>query len=242
MTACAPNLGMVLKEFVRPARHVEGVFLHHSAVSIPTYSAENIHLAHLANGWSCIGYHFFIKTDGVIELGRDIERVPAATAGHNTGSIAICMNGKELDDFTVAQQMALFALCTAINEAYGGEVSFHGHKEVAATLCPAYNYKHILNLDSDGFMMKVAPPEPDILPEMVSFNLRRPVLSKGSRNGNVIIAQRLLPMVTTQMVVADGIFGPKTHMAVEQAQELAGLPVTGVIDLDTWLLLEQVGT
>ena len=32
----------------------------------------------------------------------------------------------------------------------------------------------------------------------------------------------------------DGIFGPKTREAVEAAQTRFGLPVTGVVDRDTW--------
>lgn len=40
-------------------------------------------------------------------------------------------------------------------------------------------------------------------------------------------------------VTADGIFGPATTAAVRAFQELAGLPVDGIVGLQTWLRLEQ---
>lgn len=104
------------------------------------------------NGWSDIGYHFFIKKDGTLQVGRDIERVPAAQKGHNIGTITICVHG--LEDFTEAQFATLRKLCAEINKAYNGEITFHGHNEVANKACPVFDYQTVLSLDFEGYIQK----------------------------------------------------------------------------------------
>ncbi|MFA6983175.1 MAG: peptidoglycan-binding domain-containing protein [Sedimentibacter sp.] len=41
-------------------------------------------------------------------------------------------------------------------------------------------------------------------------------------------------------IVVDGVFGPDTTAAVIAFQILYGLPVTGVVDLETWSRLSEV--
>ena len=43
------------------------------------------------NGWDDVGYHYFIRRDGTLETGRPLERTPAAQAGNNAATIAICV-------------------------------------------------------------------------------------------------------------------------------------------------------
>lgn len=138
--------------FVKPKRHVHTVWLHCSAASRTTISAADIDLWHRQRGWSEIGYHYFIRSTGLCEQGRSIERTGAHVKGHNTGSIGICLNGLHESDFTEAQFDTLRGLCHQINEAYGGEIRFRGHREVAAKLCPVFDYKSVLELDSQGYM------------------------------------------------------------------------------------------
>lgn len=53
------------------------------------------------NGWSDIGYHFVIRRDGKLELGRSLDQdhliepgeVGAHVAGYNSVSIGICLVG-----------------------------------------------------------------------------------------------------------------------------------------------------
>ena len=42
--------------------------LHHAAMSKAT--AQDIHRIHRANGWVGIGYHYFVRKDGLIYRGR----------------------------------------------------------------------------------------------------------------------------------------------------------------------------
>lgn len=136
--------------FRKPKRPAHTVWIHCSASSNPKVDAKTVGEWHKARGWSEIGYHYFIKTDGTLEVGRDIEKVGAHVKDHNTGSIGICLNGLKPTDFTPAQFETLKALCVEIHEAYGGNIRFRGHKEVAAKACPVFDYKSVLKLDPKG--------------------------------------------------------------------------------------------
>ena len=142
--------------FKKPSRKVHTVFVHHSATDNPLHdNTIFIHKVHVEqNGWSDIGYHYFIDKAGNITPCRPLSRRPAAQKGHNKGSIAICLSGRY--DFTKEQQKALTELCNQINDAYDGEMVFKGHKEVAATECPNYPYKEWLNLDERGIMQPIS--------------------------------------------------------------------------------------
>lgn len=154
MSTCAPRLGEELhpESFIRPQRVIDKVFIHCSAASRTSIDAKEINRWHMDRGWDCIGYHFFIKTDGVIQYGRNLERTPAAQGGHNSGAIAICLNGLDVKDFTDAQFAALTALCHEIDGQYTPPVTFHGHNEVAAKACPVFDYKRVLGLDDLGYI------------------------------------------------------------------------------------------
>lgn len=90
--------------FKKPARPVSRVFVHCSASDNPAHdSAAVIDAWHKKRGWSGISYHFFIRKDGALEMGRSVEKTPAAQGGHNTATIAICLHGLEVDKFTEAQ-------------------------------------------------------------------------------------------------------------------------------------------
>lgn len=136
--------------FQKPDRKVNKVFLHCSASDYDHHDDISVikkwHVEE--NGWSDIGYHFFIKSNGEIQAGRSLEKTPAAQKGHNTHTIAICLHGKT--KFTEEQFRSLRKLCAEINEAYSN-ITFHGHNEVAPGRgCPVYSPKDVLGLDENG--------------------------------------------------------------------------------------------
>ena len=93
-----------MTDFIKPKRQIDRVFLHCSASSRPDHGSVDVIKAwHLQRGWSDIGYHYFLPFDGEIQIGRDLENKPAAQAGHNTGTIAICLHGLLKTDFTYNQ-------------------------------------------------------------------------------------------------------------------------------------------
>lgn len=100
---------------------------------------------------SC-GYHFFIRHNGTLQESRDLELIPVAQGGHNTGSIALCLHGLTESTFSKAQFATLNKLCREIYDAYEGQITFHGHCEVSTKSCPVFDYRKVLNLDPFGRM------------------------------------------------------------------------------------------
>lgn len=144
--------------FKKPARRVTAVYLHCSAHDGPEHdNPETMDRWHKARGWSGIGYHFYIDKSGQIFHGRPLEKIPAAQAGFNKGSIAICCGGLLQDKFTAAQFNSLRRLCGEIDAAYSGNMVFRGHCEVSPKTCPVFDYKAVLRLDKNGRIMDGVP-------------------------------------------------------------------------------------
>ncbi len=171
------------QRFVRPKRKVHTVFLHYPAINNPDHdNIDTIAGWHIQDrGWSDIGYHYYINGDGVISCGRSLERIPAAQKNHNNNSIAVCAFGNE------ASLAALKCLCFDIDQAYGGEIQFKGHKEVAATLCPPYEYKKLLKLSPDGRILGGVPTEKKLI-ESGSRTLKNSKAVKDTANGITLIS------------------------------------------------------
>lgn len=63
-----------------------------------------------------VGYHYVIKLNGEVQLGRHTDETGAHVAGHNTDNIGICMIGT--DKFTKAQWDALTLLVADLMKVY----------------------------------------------------------------------------------------------------------------------------
>ena len=226
--------------FQPPARRVERIFLHCSASdSAHADDVEVIRSWHkdpppAGRGWSDIGYHFFIKKDGEIQEGRPLERTPAAQAGLNRGTIAICVHGLAIEKFTQAQYESVIELCTEIDEAYGGMVTFHGHCEVSAKTCPVLPYKEVLGLDTHGSMTQPKTATPQGKPPAQAD---LPVLRLTDRGSAVKELQRRLNARGSHLA-EDGIFGQATLTAVRLVQRDHGLKADGIVGPATWGVLE----
>ncbi|ACI97519.1 N-acetylmuramoyl-L-alanine amidase [Rhodospirillum centenum] len=145
--------------FAVPKRPVHVVFIHCSASDQAAHDdAAVIDQWHRRRGWRGIGYHVFIRGDGTIQRGRPLEDVPAAQAGHNSGSIALCLHG--FHQFSPVQFDSLRRLADAMDAAYaaqGKRLRWRGHREVAAKLCPNFDYRVVLGLDAGGFRRPAVP-------------------------------------------------------------------------------------
>jgi N-acetylmuramoyl-L-alanine amidase len=97
--------------FKAPRRDVNRVFIHCSASDRPEDDDVSvIRKWHTtpdrrdpSKPWRDVGYHYYVRKDGTLQLGRNIEVVPSAQAGHNAHSIAICLGGLREEKFTQAQ-------------------------------------------------------------------------------------------------------------------------------------------
>jgi len=222
--------------FHRPHRSVHRVFLHCSASDRPEHDdIEVIRRWHLQRGFKDVGYHYFIRKNGELQRGRSPEMTPAAQKGHNLHTLAICLHGLRKERFSEAQFDTLRQLSLAIDEAYSGRVSFHGHCEVSPKACPVFDYRKVLKLDRYGTLgLEGAKALPlDDRPLSGAYE-EFPRLRLGSRGKAVEELQELL------FVRVDGIFGPQTARAVRRFRKEAGLTGHAATDALFWeKLLER---
>ncbi|WP_368737465.1 N-acetylmuramoyl-L-alanine amidase [Grimontia sedimenti] len=220
------DIGITM-DFSKPKRPVDRVFLHCSASDSEAHdNIETMRRWHLERGWRDVGYHYFIRKSGELEAGRSLEEVPAAQQGHNTGSIAICLHGLKQEKFTKAQFDTLIALCREIDKAYENQLTFHGHCEVSAKTCPAFDYKTVLGLTESGDRKNAPASEPQ--------RVEQPILELTAKGAAVAHLQALLNEKLQIDLTIDGHFGQLTKAAVISFQRKKGLVDDGTVGRRTW--------
>ena len=111
---------------------------HHSAGN---GSVEQIHQIHKNNGWSGIGYHLYVRTDGTIYQGRPINMIGAHASNNNYDSIGVCFEGNfETSNMTDKQIEAGKEIVAYLKNKYKN-IYFQKHKDVSSTACPGKNFK-----------------------------------------------------------------------------------------------------
>ncbi|MCK3850628.1 hypothetical protein E4O98_07895 [Pseudomonas sp. W2Jun17] len=91
---------------------------------------------HLKRGFVTIGYHYVIRRDGSIEVGRRETEIGAHVAGHNSNSVGVCMvggvdtQGKPSDNFTVPQYETLKVLLGQLTTRYSS-AKIVGHRDLS---------------------------------------------------------------------------------------------------------------
>lgn len=97
------------------------------------------------NKWSDIGYHRVIAPDGSMATGRSLWTIGAHVAGHNAGSIGICLipvvtitkMGKVEDYYTPQQVSALKSYLLELSNLTKIK-KVTGHNQYANKLCPGF--------------------------------------------------------------------------------------------------------
>lgn len=176
----------IVGSFKKPKRKVKNVFLHCSATDNPKCdNPEFIYKVHVAeNGWSDIGYHYYIDKEGTIFECRSLERTPAAQRPFNRDTIAICLGGLDINKFTQQQYDSLRWFCKLIDDAYHGEMIFRGHCEVSSKTCPVIDYKRVLRLDENG---RIKDGVPTIKKLEASKSAHMKAAKKQQDNGDVAV-------------------------------------------------------
>ena len=96
------------------------------------------------NGWRDVGYHYIIRRNGEVELGRSNRDTGAHATGYNHKSISLCMVGGMAEDnsaennFTAQQWTALLDLVKQIKVDYP-EADVIGHNEISEKECPSFD-------------------------------------------------------------------------------------------------------
>ena len=102
------------------------------------FSVDKLRELHVnRNGWSDIGYHFYITTDGEVYKCRPITKNGAHVKGHNKDNIGICLEGglnndtgKPDDTYNHYQMRSLGSLVKFLQ--YGHSISIDkvkGHRD-----------------------------------------------------------------------------------------------------------------
>lgn len=113
------------------------IILHHAAGN---GSVEDIHRIHKNNGWSGIGYHFYVRKNGEIYAGRPDDMIGAHAAGSNYNSIGVCFEGNfETEQMSDAQKQSGKELVAYLKDKYKISV-VQRHRDVNATACPGKNF------------------------------------------------------------------------------------------------------
>jgi len=120
-------------------RLVNKVIIHQSASNNSSHDDINVIRSwHKERGFNDVGYHYFIKKNGEVQIGRSEESVGAHCKGHNFDSIGICLSG--LGEKTTDQLDSLEVLLIDICSRHDLEKKdILGHKDLAATECPGFN-------------------------------------------------------------------------------------------------------
>ena len=111
---------------IKTNRKINKIIIHCSASKEGVdIGVKEIDVLHKKRGFKEIGYHYVVRINGVIEIGRDISKVGAHTTGYNTGSIGICYiggldkTGKKIKDTrTLEQRNSLYQLVKKLMEMY----------------------------------------------------------------------------------------------------------------------------
>lgn len=109
--------------------------------------ADDIREWHLNRGWIDNGYHYVIRKNGMLEIGRDIRKAGAHAKGYNDHSIGICLVGgmgwdsEPVYDYSDAQMSTLRHTITALCSVFGN-VSILGHNDLTSRkTCPNFNVR-----------------------------------------------------------------------------------------------------
>ena len=101
---------------------------------------------HMRQGCVDVGYHYVIRRNGIIELGRPIHAIGNHSKNRNRDSIGICMIGggdskhrPKSPDYTISQMDSLAHLCCTLIRVFP-EADICGHNRIDAnSLCPVFN-------------------------------------------------------------------------------------------------------
>jgi N-acetylmuramoyl-L-alanine amidase len=100
---------------------------------------------HLKRGFRDVGYHFVIRIDGRVELGRPLSSQGSHTRGEND-SIGICyigglnVDGVPTDTMTEMQEISWLRLVDSLRLIFG-HLTIDGHNSFSSKACPSFDVK-----------------------------------------------------------------------------------------------------
>ena len=128
-------------------RHITLIVIHCSAVKPDQQSsAAQIDSWHRQRGFHLgIGYHYVIRRDGTLEMGRPEYMVGAHCKNHNQHSIGVCYEGglnargDPADTRTEAQKRTMRQLINELRERYPKAIVVGHHNLNPLKACPCFD-------------------------------------------------------------------------------------------------------
>ena len=122
--------------------HPEMIIVHHLEGEGEHWTVEAINAMHIhENGWSAIGYHYYIRLDGSVYKGRPDNAIGAHCQGCNTNTLGVSFEGN-YDSRTEMPETQFNAWCelkTYLCNIYGN-MPVYGHREKGSSECPGANF------------------------------------------------------------------------------------------------------
>lgn len=131
-----------------PNRQETNKIVIHCAATKPSMDIgkEEITTWHIQRGFRTIGYHYVIRRDGEVEVGRSQEEIGAHALNHNKDSVGICLVGGLSEDneaeenFTDIQWDILREVVEDLLEDYPA-ADVIGHNDISDKACPCFDVK-----------------------------------------------------------------------------------------------------
>ena len=141
---------------LKPAR-VDAIVLHHMAHE--TAGVKTIEQWHINQGWSAIGYNYWIDYEGTVYEGRGFN-VGAGVANENGHIINIGFQGDYHNDSSKmpdAQFNAGIELIEHLYNVLGKKVAIKGHRDFGGSVCPGqyFPFNEIASLKKRGEVEKM---------------------------------------------------------------------------------------
>jgi len=100
-----------------------------------------------AAGGTYCGYHYVIRLDGRIEIGKPIDVIGCHCKNHNAGSIGICYiggldeKGAPKDTRTEDQKLSMWFLVNTLHHCFP-QAKICGHHDFANKECPCFEVRN----------------------------------------------------------------------------------------------------
>jgi len=131
-------------------RKIDKIIIHCSDTKTSqSFDVTDIDLWHRKQGWDSIGYHYYIKLDGTLQIGRSLNKMGAHCIGQNANSIGICFeggknpDGSKWDEPTNAQLLTYDGLYGYLDLLIPN-ITVHAHNEFSDKSCPNFSISDIL--------------------------------------------------------------------------------------------------
>ena len=114
-----------------------------------SFDISEVDLWHRKQGWDKVGYHYYIRLDGTLQIGRELNEVGAHCKGQNSKSIGVCFEGGKNPDGSKWSspdnaQLLTYDSLKAYLDSIFKDLQVFGHYEFSDKSRPNFDVNDIL--------------------------------------------------------------------------------------------------